>query len=133
MSNRVFLKEFIFWKVLFNFHLYKTLVMFRLKNTFWGAPVWLSRLSLRLWLRSWSCGFVSSSPSIELCANSSEPGACFRFCVSRSLCSFPTHTLSTRLPVTSGLLGIVFCWKKSYFPRKWKCNLWIVFLKNNRY
>ena len=33
-------------------------------------------------------------PRVELCADSSEPGACFRFCVSLSLCSSPVHALS---------------------------------------
>ena len=33
-------------------------------------------------------------PHIWLCADRSEPGTCFRFCVSLSLCSSPTHTLS---------------------------------------
>ena len=33
-------------------------------------------------------------PCIRLCADSSEPGACFEFCVSLSLCSSPTHALS---------------------------------------
>ena len=32
-------------------------------------------------------------PSIGLCADSSEPGASFGFCVSLSLCPSPTHTL----------------------------------------
>ena len=33
-------------------------------------------------------------PRIKLCADSSEPGACFGFCVSLSLCPSPTHVLS---------------------------------------
>ena len=33
-------------------------------------------------------------PRVRLCADSSEPGACFQFCVSLSLCSFPTCGLS---------------------------------------
>ena len=37
---------------------------------------------------------VSSSPRIGLCADSTEPGACFGFCVSLSLCSSPTFALS---------------------------------------
>ena len=36
-------------------------------------------------------------PHIRLCADSSEPGACFEFCVSLSLCPFPTHALSLPL------------------------------------
>ena len=33
-------------------------------------------------------------PCIRLCADSSEPGACFRFCVSLSLCPSPTRAPS---------------------------------------
>ena len=40
------------------------------------------------------CGF---EPHIGLCAESSEPGACFGFCVSLSLCSSLAHTLSLSL------------------------------------
>ena len=32
-------------------------------------------------------------PRVSLCADRSEPGACFRFCVSLSLCTFPAHSL----------------------------------------
>ncbi|VFV42726.1 Hypothetical predicted protein [Lynx pardinus] len=38
--------------------------------------------------------FVEFEPHIGLCANRSEPGACFGFCVSLSLCSSPAHALS---------------------------------------
>ena len=33
-------------------------------------------------------------PRVGLCADSSEPGTCFGFCVSLSLCPSPTHALS---------------------------------------
>ena len=33
-------------------------------------------------------------PRVGLCADSSEPGAFFGFCVSLSLCLSPVHTLS---------------------------------------
>ena len=33
-------------------------------------------------------------PRVGLCAGGSEPGACFTFCVSLSLCSSPSRTLS---------------------------------------
>ena len=36
-------------------------------------------------------------PGVGLCADSSEPGACFRFCVSLSLCPSPVHALSLSL------------------------------------
>ena len=37
---------------------------------------------------------VGLSPRVGLCADGSEPGACFGFCVSFCLCPFPIHTLS---------------------------------------
>ena len=37
-------------------------------------------------------------PHMGLCADSSEPGACFRFCVSLSLC--PSFCLSFSLPLS---------------------------------
>ena len=36
-------------------------------------------------------------PHIRLCAGSSEPGACFGFCVSLSLCPCPAHVRSLSL------------------------------------
>ena len=33
-------------------------------------------------------------PRVGLCADGSEPGACFGFCVSLSLCPSPTRVLS---------------------------------------
>ena len=50
------------------------------------APAWLSRLGVRLRLRI--------EPRVGLCADSSEPGTYFRFCVSLSLCPSPVHALS---------------------------------------
>ena len=38
-------------------------------------------------------------PRVGLCADSSEPGACFGFCVSLSLCPFPAHTPSLSVSV----------------------------------
>ena len=62
-----------------------------LKNTHFGAPEWLSQLSIWLLILaqvmiSW---FMSSSP-----ASGSVLTACFGFCVSISLCLFPAHALS---------------------------------------
>ena len=53
-------------------------------------------------LVSWASNFGSGhdlmvrefEPRVGLCAVSSEPGACFIFCVSLSLCPSPTHALS---------------------------------------
>ena len=36
-------------------------------------------------------------PRVRLCAGSLEPGACFGFCVSLSLCPAPAHALSLSL------------------------------------
>ena len=57
-----------------------------------GAPGWLSQLSVRLQLRSWSCSSwvrVLTSGSV-LAAGSREPGACFGFCLSL----YPSHPLT---------------------------------------
>ena len=61
-----------------------------------GAPGRLSPLSVRLHSGHGLtvCGF---EPRIKLCAGSSEPGACFGFCVCLSLCPSVTHVLSLSL------------------------------------
>ena len=51
-------------------------------------------------------------PRFGLCADSSEPGACFRFCVSLSLCSFPTCALSLSLSKINKHLKKVTKWTK---------------------
>ena len=48
------------------------------------APEWLS-----LYLTA-----HEFEPRVRLWADGSEPGACFRFCVSLSLCPSPVHALS---------------------------------------
>ena len=50
---------------------------------------WLSQLSIQLQLRSGhdlAVAVLGFKPQIGLWADSSEPGACFGFCVSPSLC-----------------------------------------------
>ena len=45
--------------------------------------------------------FMSENqPCIRLCSDSSEPGACFRFCVSFSLCPSPACALSLFLSLS---------------------------------
>ena len=57
-----------------------------------GAPGWLSRLSVRLQLRSWSHS-PRFEPRVGLCGDSPELGACYRFCVSLSFCvPHPHHS-----------------------------------------
>ena len=72
------------------------LVFIYKRNTI-GAPGWRSRLSVRLQpghdLAVWEF-----QPRVGLWADGSEPGACFRFCVSLSLCPSPVHALSLAVP-----------------------------------
>ena len=57
------------------------------------APGWLSRLSTDFG-SGHDLTVREFESRVELCADSSEPEACFGFCVSLSLCSFPTRALS---------------------------------------
>ena len=67
-----------------------------IKLTDLGVPGWLSQLSGWPRLRSWSYG-CEFEPRVGLRADSLEPGACFRFCVSLCLCLSPAHNLSLSL------------------------------------
>ena len=58
----------------------------------YGAPGWRSRLSVRL-QPGHDLAVREFEPRVRLWADGSEPGACFRFCVSFSLCSSPTRAL----------------------------------------
>ena len=64
-------------------------------NQIMGAPEWLS------WASNLGSGRDLTVPEFEprvgLCADSSEPGACFGFCVSLSLCPSPPPRLSLSL------------------------------------
>ena len=62
----------------------------------------LSWLSVWFRLRSSSCSsWVSSSPArVGLCADSSEPGACFGSCISLSLWPSLIHTVSVSLSLS---------------------------------
>ena len=53
-----------------------------------GAPGWRSRLSVRL-QPGHDLAVREFEPRVGLWADGSEPGACFRFCVSLSLCPSP--------------------------------------------
>ena len=69
------------------------------------APGWCSRLSLRF-QPGHDLAVCEFEPRVGLWADGSEPGACFRFCVSLSLCPSPVHALSLSVP------KINKCWKK---------------------
>ena len=60
------------------------------------APGWLSWLSIHLG-SSHDLKVHEFQPCVGLCATSSEPGACFRFCVSFSLSPSPTHARARSL------------------------------------
>ena len=62
-----------------------------------GAPRWRSRLSVRL-RPGHKLAVREFEPRVGLWADGSEPGACFRFCVSLSLCPSPVHALSLSVP-----------------------------------
>ena len=62
-----------------------------------GAPGWHSRLSVRL-QPGHDLAVQEFEPRVRLWADGSEPGACFRFCVSLSLCPSPVHALSLSVP-----------------------------------
>ena len=72
--------------------------------------------------------FVGSSPRVGLCADNSEPGACFRFCVSLSLCPSPACAVSpclSKINIKKNLKDIRMINKhmrdvKRYYPVK-KC------------
>ena len=66
-----------------------------------GVPGWLARVSVQLQLDH-DLVVHEFEPCIGLCADSSEPGACFGFCqslslsLSLSLCPSPTHSMSLK-------------------------------------
>ena len=62
-----------------------------------GAPGWRSRLSVRL-QPGRDLAVRGFEPRVRLWADGSEPGACFRFCVSLSLCPSPVHAVSLSVP-----------------------------------
>ena len=67
------------------------------KNEAAGAPGWRSRLSVRL-RPGHDLAVREFEPRVRLWADGSEPGACFGFCVSLSLCPSPVHALSLSVP-----------------------------------
>ena len=62
-----------------------------------GAPGWLSQLSKSHFGSGHDLTACEFEPCAGLCADSSEPGTCFRFCISLCLCPSPAHTHSLAL------------------------------------
>ena len=69
-----------------------------------GAPGWHSRLSVRL-QPGHDLAVREFEPRVRLWADGSEPGACFRFCVSLSLSDPPLFMLCLSLSQKLGRLG----------------------------
>ena len=61
-----------------------------------GAPGWLRRLSVRLHGSGHDLTVRGLEPRVGLCADGSEPGACFGICDSLPLCPFPAHAVSQK-------------------------------------
>ena len=61
-------------------------------KSFWGA--WVAQLVKRPTSAQVMISRLMIKPHVRLCADSSEPEACFRFCVSLSLCPSLAHVLS---------------------------------------
>ena len=68
-----------------------------IENAHLGAPGWRSGLSVRL-QPGHDLAVREFEPQVGLWADGSEPGACFRFCVSLSLCPSPIHALALSVP-----------------------------------
>ena len=81
------------------------------KEKYGGAPGWRSRLSVRL-QPGHDLAVREFEPRVGLWADGSEPGACFRFCVSLSLCPSPVYALSL------SVAKINKRWKKIFFKIK---------------
>ena len=91
-----------------------------------GAPGWLSRLSVQLQLRSWSCSLWVRAPRQALCWKLGA-WSCFGFCVSLSLCSSLPHTLSLHdaLPIFHGAPGWLSRLSGRLRLRSWSHSLWV--------
>ena len=61
------------------------------------APGWLSPVKHPTSAQVMISWFVGLSSAISLCADNSQPGACFRFCLPLFLCPTPACALSLSL------------------------------------
>ena len=73
------------------------LLVLSLKINKLRAPGWRSRLNVQL-QPGHDLAVREFEPRVGLWADGSEPGACFRFCVSLSLCPSLVHALSLSVP-----------------------------------
>ena len=89
-----------------------------IKKHFVGAPGWLSQLSA-----DFSSGHdltvFGFEPHVGLYADSSEPGVCFGFCVSLSLCTSPACALSLFLKNKINIKNLkeIILMRKVYFVK----------------
>ena len=67
-----------------------------IKKIFLGVPGWLSRLSGRLRLRSWSHSSWVGAPHQALCWQLGAWSLLWTLCLSLSLCPSPAHSLSLK-------------------------------------
>ena len=70
-----------------------------------GVGGWWARLGGSVvWASDFGSGLDLTAPELEprirLCADSWEPGPCFGFCASLSVCSSLAHTLSLSLSIS---------------------------------
>ena len=89
-----------------------------LKAGLGGAPGWRSRLSVRL-RPGHDLAVGEFEPRVRLWADGSEPGACFRFCVSLSLCPSPVHVLSLSVPKINKIKNVKKKIKAGLRPYCW--------------
>ena len=114
------------------------------KINLFGASGWLSWLSIRLWLRSWSHGSRVRAPHLALCWQLRAWSQLRGFYVSLSLCPYPAHTLSLSLSKINktgvpGWLSRLSVWLQLrswshgpwvWAPHRalcWQCRAWSLF------
>ena len=96
-------------------------VGFNVKNVS-ARGAWVAQSVKRLTLGSGHDLAVSEFESrVGVCADSSEPGACFRFCVSLSLCPSPARALSlSKMSITAKWLATAKMIHSAKMIHQWK-------------